>query len=89
MANNSFNAITYQNRLIAAGLTDNASKVHAEEIQNILNSEIATRHDISLLRQEILNTEHKMVIKLGSLVIGSTFIISLMIGVLSFLMKGG
>jgi hypothetical protein len=87
MTNHSFNAITYQNKLMSAGLTDQASRVHAEEIQNILNSEIATRHDITLLRQEIVNTEHKMVIKLGSLVIGCTFIISLMIGILSFLMK--
>lgn len=87
MTNHSFNAITYQNKLMGAGLTDQASRVHAEEIQNILNSEIATRHDITLLRQEIVNTEHKMVIKLGSLVIGCTFIISLMIGILSFLMK--
>ncbi len=87
MTISSFNAISYENKLKQAGLDGMIASIHAEEISNILNSEVATKHDITLVRQEILSTEYKMVIKLGSLVVGCTFIISLMITVLGFLMK--
>ena len=79
-ASTKFNGIIYQNKLKEAGLDSKIAEVHAEEVQNILNTEIATKQDLNLL-------EHKMIIKLGSLVVGCTFIISVMIGVLGFLIK--
>ena len=76
-----FNAIAYQNKLRNAGLETKIAEIHAEEIQNMLNTDIATKQDLTHL-------EHKMIIKLGSLVVGCTFIISIMIAVLGFLLKG-
>lgn len=79
-----FNAITYQNKLKEAGINQIAAEVHASQLSDVLNMDIATKHDIAIIRQEIINTENKMVIKLGSLVVGCTFIISIMIGVFGF-----
>lgn len=77
-----FNAIVYQNKLKNAGLEMKIAEIHAEEMQNLLNNEVSTK-------QDLVHLEHKMIIKLGSLVIGCTFIISLMIGVLGFLIRQG
>lgn len=79
-ATTKFNGILYQDKLEVAGLSSKIAKVHAEELQTILNTDIATKQDLELL-------ENKMIIKLGSLVVGCTFIISVMIGILGFLMK--
>lgn len=80
MTINRFNAITYSNKLKEAGLESSIANVHAEEIANVINNEVATKQDMTIL-------EHKLVIKLGSIVVGCTFIISLMIGILGFLLK--
>jgi len=77
-----FNAIIFQNKLKNAGLKMEIAEIHAEEMQNLLNNEVATK-------QDLVHLEHKMIIKLGSLVIGCTFIVSLMIGVLGFLIRQG
>ena len=56
------------------------AEIHAEEMQNLLNTDVATR-------QDLVHLENKMIIKLGSLVITCTFIISMMIGILGFFIK--
>jgi hypothetical protein len=75
-----FNAITYSNKLKNAGLQTEIADIHAEEMCNIINNEVATKQDLALL-------ENKMIIKLGTIVIGCTFIISMMIGILGFILK--
>lgn len=79
-----FNAVSYASKLKDAGLNAEISDIHAEEINNILLHEIATKDD---LNKNLQILEHKMVIKLGAIVVGCTFIISLLIGVLGFLLK--
>lgn len=75
-----FNAISYSARLISAGLEKKIADVHAEETANILSNEVATKQDLNLL-------EKNLIIKLGSIVVTCTFIVSMMIGVLGFLHK--
>lgn len=77
-----FNAIVYQNKLREAGLDMKIAQIHAEEMQNLLNTDISTK-------QDLVHLEHKMIIKLGSLVVGCTFIISVMIAVLGFFIRQG
>jgi len=83
-----FNAIIYANRLKDAGLQSKIADIQAEELSNILNDDIATKKDIEILKLEIQSIKNDVVIKLGRLVVGSTIIISLMIGILGFLLKG-
>lgn len=84
-----FNAITYANKLKDAGLQSKIADIQAEEISNILNDDIATKKDIEMLKLEITAVKNDIIIKLGRVIIGSTVIISLMIGVLGFLIKTG
>ena len=76
-----FNAISYSKRLKEAGLQNKIAEIHAEEMSNIITNEVATKQDLELLKNE-------MIIKLGTIVITCTFIISMMIGILGFLLKG-
>ncbi len=75
-----FNAISYSARLTVAGLDKKIADVHAEETANILSNEVATKQDLTLL-------EKNLVIKLGSIVVTCTFIVSMMIGILGFIHK--
>lgn len=74
-----FNAINYFNALKNAGLEIKIAEIHAQQISEIINNEVATKQDLEILKNELI-------IKLGSVVIGCTFIISIMIGVLGFLL---
>lgn len=89
MATMRFNAISYANRLKDAGLQSKIADIQAEELSNILNDDIATKKDIEILKLEIVSIKNDVVLKLGRLVVGSTVIVSLMIGVLGFLLKQG
>ena len=75
-----YNAITYASRLKRAGVPEEVADIHAEEIATIINNEIATKKDLIILKNEVI-------IKLGSIVIGSTVILSIVLGVLGFILK--
>lgn len=75
-----FNAISYAARLKNAGVEVSIADVHAEELSNILMNDIATKKDLETVKNE-------MIVKLGSIVIRCTVIISLIICITSFLMK--
>jgi len=83
-----FNAISYANKLKNAKDSDEMAEIQAEELSEIINNDFALKQDILILdnklSNEIKNIKNEMVIKLGSLVIGCTFIISIMIGVMGF-----
>jgi len=85
-----FNAINYANKLKNARDANEMAEIQAEELSEIINNDVALKQDILILdtklSNEIKNIKNEMVIKLGSLVIGCTFIISLMIGILGFLL---
>jgi len=85
-----FNAINYANKLKNAKDVNEMAEIQAQELSEIINNDVALKQDIFILdtklSNEIKNIKNEMVIKLGSLVIGCTFIISLMIGILGFLL---
>jgi len=87
MATMRFNAIGYANKLKDAGLQSKIADIQAEELSNILNDDIATKKDIEILKLEMTTVKTDVILKLGRMVIGSTVIISVMIGVLGFLLK--
>lgn len=87
MATMRFNAIHYANKLKSAGLQSNIADIQAEELSNILNDDIATKKDIEILKLEVQSIKNDVILRLGRLIIGSAVIISLMIGVLGFLLK--
>lgn len=87
MATMRFNAIIYANRLKDAGLQSQIADIQAEELSNILNDDMATKKDIEILRLQIEAAKNDIIHKLAKVIVSSALIISLMIGVLGFLLK--
>ncbi len=86
MLNHQFNAIKYSKKLKGAGMEAKLADLHAEELQEVINNDLVTKSDLNTLekslRNDMLNLEQRMTVKLGSLmVIG--------IGVIGFLIKMG
>lgn len=52
MVSTTFNAITYANKLKEAGMATKVADVQAEELVNLMNDSVATKSDITQLRNE-------------------------------------
>ena len=74
-----FNAVRYATKLKNAGLNDRIADVHAEELDTLLHTEIATKADLN-------NAENRMVIRLGKIVVTCTGIITIMIWIMGYIM---
>ena len=86
-----FNAITYSHKLQEAGLDQKIADVQAEELSILVNNDLATKSDLTVLeksiQKDLKNLENRMTIKLGGIVISCTGIISILIGILGFILK--
>ena len=81
MSSTPFNAITYANKLKDAGMSARIADVQAEEMTEIINSELVTK---SFLETKLHELELKMIVKLGSFMVVQSGII---LAVLGFLIK--
>lgn len=75
-----FNAITYANKLKTAGLESKVAETISEEFSNIIDTQLATKDDLTKLRNEII-------IKLGGIVISCTGFLGLCLGALGLFLK--
>ena len=94
-----FNAITYSNRLKHAVDKNEMADIQAEELSNIINNDLATKQDllntkndlkneIQLLDNKLTSLENRIIIRLTSVMISCSVIISLTLAVVGFLLKG-
>lgn len=60
MSSTTFNAISYANKLKEAGLAGKIADVEAEELSNIINSTLATKGDMELIKIEIKLLQHNL-----------------------------
>lgn len=82
----SYNAITYSKKLREAGVNQILADIQAEELTNIINTDIANKQDILLIKQEINNLEQKMInfkneviIKLGGMMVVCVTILGMLL----------
>lgn len=54
MTASNFNAITYANKLIKAGLDRKIADVHAEELGDLINKDLTTKTDLKDLEQRLI-----------------------------------
>lgn len=73
-----FNSLSYASKLKEAGMPEELANTQAEELSNIINTHLVTKTDLELLKNELI-------IKLGTLVISSTGILAVLIGIFGFL----
>ena len=81
MLASTFNAITYANKLKGAGMAATIADVQAEEMGNLINSELVTK---SFLSKELRELELKILVKVGGMMFVQT---SLILSVVGFMVK--
>ena len=70
-----FNSLAYFEKLRDAGVTEKQAKVHADAMNELVDDKLATKEDLLFLkedlRKEIELLKKDLIIKLGSMIMGS------------------
>ena len=78
----SFDTLKYANRLKSVGVPEKQAEVHAEIMAETISDRIATKNDLELVKSELKHdikemelkieaTKNELLVKLGSVVVGS------------------
>lgn len=62
-----FNSLKYAKNLEEAGVPRNQAEAHVLLISELLEMNLATKHDIALLEQKLIQLEQRMTIRLGTM----------------------
>jgi hypothetical protein len=62
-----FDTLRYANKLKAAGVPEKQAEIQAETLAEIIDENLATKHDIELIRRDIKELELKLEAKINSL----------------------
>jgi hypothetical protein len=79
-----FDTLKYSRILEAVGVSRDQAEAHVKIIAEIVEGELATKHDIERLENKLIQLEYRLVIKLGA-VVGA--IVTLAIAVTAALSK--
>lgn len=63
MLSTPFNAVTYARRLKVAGMNADAADIQAEELENIINNNVATKDDLIILELSLENKLKSFMVK--------------------------
>jgi len=85
MTSSTFNAITYANKLKQAGIEPRGAEAIAEEQSNFINSNVATKSDIALLKSDIAIMEIRLQAFIVKCLISTTGLICGLITLLHFI----
>ncbi len=85
MAISSFNAITYANKLKEAGMATRIADVQAEEMSEFINSTLATKRDIEVLRKDIEILRMELQAFIVKALIGTVSVLGVIQGIFHFM----
>ncbi len=71
-----FDTLAYANRLRAAGVPEKQANAHAENLAEIMDERIATKHDLEVLEERL---SMKLTIRMGSMLTATTAILATLI----------
>ena len=63
-----FNTLLYAKKLEAVGVSRVQAETHVQIIAEIVEADLATKQDIEKLKNELVQLEYRLVIKLGTIV---------------------
>lgn len=66
--------LAYCEALKAAGFTDQQAKTQAQTLDNELRDTVATRHDLELMKRDIMITLESMIMALGGILIAIKYL---------------
>lgn len=82
MASAIFDTHAFIKRLTAAGMPEQQAEILAEEHARMLGEQLATKHDIALLRADMERLKDQLTIRLGLMMAGGTAIVATLVKVL-------
>ncbi len=92
MATTSFDTLTYAKKLQEAGFTPQQAEAQAGALRDVVDQNLATKHDIEALRRDMKEMEERLLLRmellrrdillrLGGIVVGGVTVLAAMIGV--------
>ena len=66
-----FDTLTYSKKLREAGFSERQAEAQAEALRAVVDENLATKHDIELLRRDMREIENRITIRLGSLIVAA------------------
>ncbi len=66
-----FDTLTYAKKLKEAGFSERQAEAQAEALHAVVAENLATKHDIELLRRDMREMESRITIRMGSLIVGA------------------
>lgn len=63
-----FNTLMYAKKLEGVGVSREQAETHIQIIAEIVEADLATKQDIEKLKNELVQLEYRLVIKLGTIV---------------------
>ena len=67
MGSMTFDTLAYTKKLKAVGFTEEQAEAQAETLSEIIDSNLATKHDIESLRKDIELLKNELILKLGAM----------------------
>ena len=62
-----FDTLAYTKKLKAVGFTEDQAEAQAETLSEIIDSNLATKHDIETIRKDIELLKSELILKLGAM----------------------
>lgn len=75
-----FDTLAYTKKLKSVGFTEEQAEAQAETLSEIIESNLATKHDIENVRKDIEMLKNELILKLGAM-------LAISIGVVATLVK--
>ena len=82
MANLAFDTHKYVKRLTAVGMPEKQAEVIAYEQRSLIEDQLATKHDIAEVKRDIKESEQRLIIRLGGMMIAGFGVIAALIKLL-------
>lgn len=78
----SFDTLQYAKKLIEAGVSEKQAEIQAEALRELIDDKLATKQDIQMLRQDMMQLEermtHKLTIRLGSMIVAGIVLLGVL-----------
>jgi hypothetical protein len=82
MASVIFDSHAFIKRLTAAGMPEQQAEILAEEHARMLGEQLATKHDIALLRADMERLKDQLTVRLGAMMAGGIAIVAALVKLL-------
>ena len=82
MAHFAFDTHKYVKRLTAVGMPEKQAEVIADEQRSLIEDQLATKRDIAEVKRDIKESEQRLIIRLGGMMIAGFGVVAAMIKLL-------